>query len=49
MAGDFAIFKGPIRDNKGAIVIADGTTHGQTDIALEKMGYLVEGVIGATA
>ncbi|WP_372056675.1 BMP family ABC transporter substrate-binding protein [Tistrella mobilis] len=49
MAGDFAIFKGPVKDNKGGTVIAEGTTRGQTDIELEKMDYLVEGVIGATA
>ena len=49
MAGDFAIFKGPVTDNKGGIAIPAGTTLGQTDILLEKMDYLVEGVIGATA
>jgi basic membrane protein A len=49
MAGDFTIFKGPITDNKGKIVIAGGTDRGQQDPELEKMDYLVEGVIGATA
>jgi basic membrane protein A and related proteins len=47
MAGDFAIFKGPLVDNKGKTVIAAGVTRGQTDPELEKMDYLVEGVIGA--
>ncbi len=46
VAGDFMIFKGPIKDNKGADVIATGTSHPQTDIALESMNYLVAGVVG---
>ncbi|RMS43252.1 Twin-arginine translocation pathway signal [Pseudomonas amygdali pv. photiniae] len=46
MAGQFVIFKGPLKDNKGAVVIADGVSQGQTDIALESMNYLVEGVLG---
>jgi basic membrane protein A len=49
MAGNYVIFKGPIADNKGATVIASGVSRGQTDPELEKMNYLVEGVIGATA
>ena len=49
MGEGFAIFAGPIKDNKGATVIAAGTMRGQTDIELEKMGYLVEGVIGSTS
>ena len=49
MAGGFAIFKGPLVDNKGKTVIASGTARGQTDPELEKMDYLVEGVIGAAS
>ncbi|MBY0381249.1 MAG: BMP family ABC transporter substrate-binding protein [Xanthobacteraceae bacterium] len=49
IAGAYTIFKGPIKDNKGNTVIASGIAHGQTDTELEKMDYLVEGVIGATA
>ena len=49
IAGDYTIFKGPIKDNKGNAVIAAGTDRGQTDPELEKMNYLVEGVIGATS
>ena len=50
MAGTFVIFKGPLKDNKGK----DGhrrpaSSSGQTDPELEKMDYLVEGVIGATS
>jgi len=49
MSTDYAIFKGPISDNKGKIVIAGGTDRGQKDPELEKMDYLVDGVIGATS
>ena len=45
----YTIFKGPIKDNKGKTVIAAGTDRGQKDPELEKMDYLVEGVIGATS
>ncbi|MES2934841.1 MAG: BMP family ABC transporter substrate-binding protein [Pseudomonadota bacterium] len=46
IAGKFSIFKGPIKDNKGAVVIAAGTTQVQTDLVLENMNYLVAGVVG---
>jgi basic membrane protein A and related proteins len=49
MGGDFTIFAGPIADNKGKTVIASGTNQGQKDPELEKMDYLVEGVVGATS
>ena len=49
MGDGFVIFAGPIKDNKGATVIDAGAMRGQTDIELEKMGYLVEGVIGSTS
>jgi len=49
MGDGFVIFAGPIKDNKGATVIDAGMKRGQTDIELEKMGYLVEGVIGSTS
>jgi basic membrane protein A len=49
MAGDYVIFKGPIKDNKGNAVIAEGTAHGQTDLWLEQMNWLVDGVIGSAA
>jgi len=50
IAGSFDIFKGGtggLKDNKGNVVIAGGKTLKQTDIELEKMNYLVEGVIGS--
>ena len=47
IAGSFDIFKGPLKDNKGKEVIPAGKTFKQTDIALEGMNYLVEGVVGS--
>jgi simple sugar transport system substrate-binding protein len=44
--GSFIIFKGPIRDNAGKMVIPMGTSYVQTAIELESMDYLVEGVVG---
>lgn len=44
--GDFVIFKGPLKDNTGKTVIPAGTGHGQQDVALEQMNYLVAGVTG---
>jgi basic membrane protein A and related proteins len=49
MAGGYTIFKGPITDNKGNTVIGASIERGQTDPELEKMDYLVEGVLGATS
>ena len=48
MSGTFVIYKGPIKDNAGKTVIAAGESHGQTDVWLESMNWLVEGVIGST-
>lgn len=47
VAGSFDIFKGPLKDNKGAIIIPAGKTFRQTDLELEKMNYMVEGVVGS--
>jgi simple sugar transport system substrate-binding protein len=46
LKGDFVIFKGPIKDNAGKTVVDIGVSHKQTDVVLEQMNYLVEGVIG---
>ena len=46
LAGTFDIFKGPLKDNTGKVVIPAGTTLKQTDLTLEGMNYLVEGVVG---
>ena len=47
--GNFVIFKGPLKDNTGKVVIAAGTDRRPDRSELEKMNYLVEGVIGATS
>ncbi len=46
-SGDFVIFKGPLKDNKGNTVIAAGTSLEMTNVELEKMNWLVEGVVGS--
>jgi len=46
MKGDFVIFKGPLKDNTGKTVIDAGVSQKQTEVVLEQMAYLVEGVIG---
>ncbi len=48
LAGKFVIFKGPLKDNQGHLVIPAGTSEVQTDPVLEKMNYLVQGVVGTT-
>ena len=45
--GGYAIFKGGLKDNKGTVVIPAGKNLDQFDAELEKMNYLVEGVVGA--
>jgi basic membrane protein A and related proteins len=47
MGGAFDIFAGGLKDNKSAVVIPAGKSLKQTDIELEKMNYLVEGVVGS--
>jgi basic membrane protein A and related proteins len=46
LAGSFDIFKGELKDNTGKVVIPKGKVYKQTDMELEGMNYLVEGVIG---
>lgn len=47
LRGEFAIFQGPLADNRGKTVIAAGGVRLQTDPELEKTSYLVEGVAGS--
>jgi simple sugar transport system substrate-binding protein len=47
MKGELVIFKGPMKDNSGKIVIESGKSLVQTDPVLESMNYLVEGVVGS--
>ena len=46
IAGSFDIFAGELKDNTGKVVIPKGKSFKQTDLELESMNYLVEGVIG---
>ena len=49
MKGNYSVFKGPMKDNKGKEIIAGGKIYQESAIELESMDYLVEGVIGAIA
>lgn len=49
IAGGFAAIKGPLNDNAGNVLLGEGEALVETDIALESMDYLVEGVIGSTS
>ncbi|MBB3320216.1 MULTISPECIES: BMP family ABC transporter substrate-binding protein [unclassified Rhizobium] len=48
-AGKFSVFKGPIKDNKGNVVVTADKSYAEDAIELESMAYLVEGVVGSTA
>ena len=43
--GGYVIFKAGMKDNKGNVVVAKDSP--QTELELEKMNYLIEGVVGA--
>jgi simple sugar transport system substrate-binding protein len=45
-AGTLVVYAGPLKDNTGKEIIPAGSAHAQTDITLESMNYLVEGVKG---
>jgi simple sugar transport system substrate-binding protein len=47
LKGDFVVYQGPIKDNTGKEVIPKGKGYEQTDIWLESMNWLVEGVVGS--
>jgi simple sugar transport system substrate-binding protein len=48
-SGSYAIFVGPIKDNKGNTVIANGVVKNEHDKSLESMDYLVAGVAGSAS
>jgi simple sugar transport system substrate-binding protein len=48
-AGTYAIFIGPIKDNKGNLVIPAGVVKEEHDKTLESMDYLVAGVAGSAS
>jgi basic membrane protein A len=47
IAGSLVVYQGPLKDNGGKQVVPVSVQHPQTDIALESMNYLVEGVKGS--
>ncbi len=49
LKGGFSVIKGPLKDNKGNVVAKDGEAFAETDVKLESMNYLVEGVVGSTS
>ncbi|KAJ56353.1 ABC transporter substrate-binding protein [Actibacterium mucosum KCTC 23349] len=49
MKGGYSVIKGPLKDNSGNVIAAEGQAFAEDDIALESMDYLVEGVIGSTS
>ena len=49
LKGGFAVIKGPLKDNKGNVVAKEGEAFVETDVKLESMDYLVEGVVGSTS
>jgi simple sugar transport system substrate-binding protein len=49
LLGGFAAIKGPMMDNAGNVIATEGQSFVETDVALESMNYLVEGVIGSTS
>ncbi|MEM1360917.1 MAG: BMP family ABC transporter substrate-binding protein [Pseudomonadota bacterium] len=49
MLGGYSVIKGPLMDNAGGEIVGAGAGYVETDIELESMDYLVEGVIGSTS
>ena len=47
--GTLAVFAGPLKDNKGNVLLTAGQSLPVTDPGLAKMNYLVEGVLGSIA
>lgn len=49
LGGNFAVFKGGLKDNKGNVVVPAGKDYTEQAIELESMNYLAEGVIGSVS
>ena len=47
MKGGYTVFKGPLMDNKGNVVVPAGSAYSETAIQLESTNWLVEGVKGS--
>ena len=46
-SGKRVVFTGPLKDNKGKVILAAGQSLGVMDPIFGKMNYLLDGVIGA--
>ncbi|MDA0267149.1 MAG: BMP family ABC transporter substrate-binding protein [Cyanobacteria bacterium] len=46
IAGDLIIYTGGLKSNTGDVVVPEGEGYKQDNIELEKMDYLIEGVLG---
>ncbi len=49
LKGGYSVIRGPLSDNAGKPLLGAGDALAETDIALENMDYLVEGVLGSTS
>ena len=49
MTGGYAVINGPLKDNTGKTIAEAGQSFVETDVSLESMDYLVEGVLGSTS
>lgn len=49
MKGGFSAFRGPLADNRGGTIAGPDQAFLETDVTLESMNYLVDGVIGSTS
>jgi simple sugar transport system substrate-binding protein len=47
IAGTRSVYAGPLKDNTGKLVIPDGTAFAENERKLDKIDYLVDGVIGS--
>ncbi|MGA9378354.1 MAG: BMP family ABC transporter substrate-binding protein [Phormidium sp.] len=47
MDGSMVIYKGELKDNTGKVILAAGKEYKQQDVELERMNWLVEGVMGS--
>jgi len=47
MDGSMIIYKGELKDNTGKIILPAGKEYKQQDVELERMNWLVEGVVGS--
>ena len=49
LLGDYAVIRGPLKDNQGNVIATEGQSFVESDVELESMDYLVDGVLGSTS